>query len=370
MKALVLGATGVMGRRVSAELARSTEIERLTLSARAGAGAERLTAMLGGGDGKITPLTLDVSNQEDLVGAMRDVDVVVGCAGPFYSTEIDCVRAAIDAGTHYISLCDDQEPAETVMAMDGAAKDAGVTIISGCGLSPGITNLLVALGAEDFDEIDEIELSLAASSADHSGPATALHFLATISREATLVSDHAVDHVPAASAPKLVYFPEPVGWVETFRCGHPEIVTLAAARKDVRALRYRMGLTERAAMDVMRASIAAGLLKTERRRQRWLQMSDPLRPILEAMPPRGAPWTGVRVDVRGARDGRSTTISLGATDRLTNLGTIPIAHGALEIAKGGGRGVRTPDQVFEPRKFLRGLVARGLRIARLEPQHV
>lgn len=368
MRALVLGATGVLGRRVTATLSRHPEVEAVVASARDGDTAEHLVGILGGG--KTRSLPLDVSDTSAVVRAARDADVVVGCAGPFYLLERDCVRAAIDAGTHYVSLNDDHTATEQIASFDAEARDAGVAIVSGCGFSPGLTNFLVALAADELDAIDEIAISVAASSGDHSGPAGALHLIATMSEDAPAISDHTLDRDRAATSPKLVYFPEPVGWVETFRCGHPEVISLPRRFENLRALHFRMGLTERAAMDMLRASLATGLLASERNRRAWLKLAEPTRPLIEALPPRGASWTAARVDVRGTSGGRSQTISYGVVDHLANLGSMPLARAAVELASYEGGGVLAPEDVFDHKAFLRAAVERGIRLARLEPHLV
>lgn len=369
MKALVLGATGAVGRRVSAELAQSPEMAELVLSARDESAADRLAAVLG--RERVTAARLDVTDTSGFLDAAREVDVVVGCAGPFYLFETDAVRTAIDAGTHYVSLCDDHVVVDRVLALGSAARDAGVTIVSGIGMSPGLTNLLVALAASELDVVEEIDIAVAASSADTPGPATTLHFLAQMATPAPAISDHAPEEVPAGTVPKLVYFPEPVGWVETFRSGHPEVGTLPGTYPELRSLRFRIGLTERAAMDVVRASAVARLLATEKQRRLWLRLADPLRPALEAVPPRGAPWTAARVDVRGHSGSTPATVSLAVVDHLANLAAVPLAYAALEVGAGHlPPGVLSPEVAFDTKDFLKKVGERGIRIARLDPVRV
>jgi saccharopine dehydrogenase-like NADP-dependent oxidoreductase len=355
---------------VTAELSRNADVDTVVASGRDAAAAARIADIMGGPGGKVSALALDVTDENSLVRAARDADVVVGCAGPFYLLEMQCARAAIDAGTHYVSLNDDHPATERVARLDGDARDAGVTIVSGCGFSPGITNFLVALAEDQVDTVEEIAISIANSSADGAGPAGSLHFVATMAEEAPAISDHEPDHGPAATAPKLVFFPEPVGWVETFRCGHPEVITLPARHPDLSSLHCRMGLTERAVMDVLRASLVTGFLATDRNRRAWLRLTEPMRPFVEALPPRGAAWTAARVDVRGNKDGRSQTISYGVVDHLANLGSIPLARAAVQLAGREGGGVLAPEEVFEPKAFLSALVERGIRLARLEPHLV
>lgn len=366
MRALVLGATGVIGRRVTAELAQASDMEALIVAARDVRKADRIASLLG--SERVTAEALDVTDTERLVTLARDVDVVVCAAGPHYLFEIDVVRAVIDAGTNYVSLCDDHSVATRVLAMNDAARDAGVTVVSGCGLSPGLTNLLIAIAAQEVGEVDEIDIAVAASTVDTPGDATTLHFLAQMSEPAEAISDHAPERARAGTSPRLVYFPEPVGWVETFNSGHPEIATLPQAYAGLRSLRFRIGLAERAAMDVVRASAASGLLRTDKQRRLWMRLSEPLKPVVEMLPPRGVPWTAARVDVRGRSDGRPATVSLGVTDHLTNLAAVPLAIAARELGSNGSKsGVLVPDVAFDPRTFLEAVTQRGIRVARLDP---
>lgn len=369
MNILLVGASGVIGRRAAAELAQMSEVGNLVLAARDESVAARIAAILGGEH--IESAQVDVTDAKEFVALAKGMDVVVSAAGPYYLFEIEAVRAVIDAGANYVSLCDDHVVTDRVRALDGAARDAGVTVISGCGMSPGITNLLVAVAASELEVVDEIDIAVAASSADSAGTAAALHFLAQMSVTAPAISDHVPDVATAGTAPKLVYFPEPVGWVETFRAGHPEIATLPDTFSDLESLRFRIGLTERAAMDVIRASAAARLLTTEKQRRMWLRLAEPLRPALEALPPRGAAWTAARVDVRGDFNGTPTAVTLAVVDHLTNLAAVPLAHAAVEVARGKCKtGVLSPEQAFDGPLFLKAIADRGIRVARLDPVRV
>lgn len=365
MKAILIGASGVIGRRVATELIQADGVDELVLTSRDASKAERLARLFGD---RATVLALDVRDGEGTVRAVQGADVVVSAAGPAYLFEPSLVRTIVGAGTGFVSLCDDHWVTEEVLALDGRARDAGVTVVSGCGMSPGLTNLLFDLAASEVDSVEEVEIAVAASSADASGAATALHFLAMMSTEAPALSDHAKEVGRAGTGPKLVYFPDPVGWVETFRAGHPEVITLSRSHPDVGSLQFRIGLTERAAMDVARASAALGLIGSETARRRWLRISDPLRPFIEALPPKGAPWTSARVDVRGRESGRPKTVTLAVTDRIMNLAAVPLARAALEIgSKACKPGVQSPDEAFDARSFLTEVSKRGVRIARLDP---
>ena len=359
MNVLLLGASGAVGRRTAAELVRSPEIDRLTLAGRDHAVLQSLSERLRGR----AAVDLDAFDilEPDLARHMAGRDVVVSCAGPGLELELPCVDAAIAAGTRYVSLNDDVEPARELPARDEQAKAAGATIVSGCGAAPGISNLLLALAAAELDSVEEIEVAFAASSADGGGPAGDLHFVAMLDRAA-----RERDSNEEGGSPHPVYFPEPVGWVETFDCDHPEELSAYSDGGDALSFRFRIGLGEKAVMDVVRAGVAARLTAGDARRRLWLKAAAPLRPLLEKATPGVAAWTALRTDVRGRASGKSRTVTVGVVDHLANLASIPAAHAALSVAS-VGPGVFTAERAFPPRPFLRALAARGIRFARLEP---
>ncbi|MDP9067706.1 MAG: saccharopine dehydrogenase NADP-binding domain-containing protein [Actinomycetota bacterium] len=361
MNVLLLGASGTFGRRTASELLRTGAVRGLTLAGRNGGKLERLRARLQG-RASLEIAAFDINDRDELARRFSVHDRVVSCAGPAYLLEEACVDAAVRSGTSYVSLNDDLEAASAVAARDDEARERGVTIISGCGAAPGITNLLIALAAEQLEEVHEVEVAIGASSADGGGPATDLHFIAMLARATR--SARADDD--GSRSPHPVYFPDPVGWVETFPCGHPEELAVRREHPSLASFRFRIGLAEKAVMDVIRASVATRVTATETGRRLWLKIAQPTRPLLEKLSAGAAPWTALRTDVRGRSGGRSKTISYGVVDHLVNLASIPLALAATELPPGGG-GVSSPERTFESQRFLSAIATRGVRFAQLQP---
>ena len=362
MRLLLLGATGHIGRRCAAELLRHADVEQLTLAGRDQGALQRMSDRMRG-RAQIATAAFEI-NPDSVAEHALGHDRIVSCAGPGYRLEADAVDGALQAGVDYVSLNDDLDAARQVGERHQAALDKGVTILSGCGAAPGLSDLLVTLAAQDLQEIEEVEISFAASSADAGGEASDLHFVAMLDRAARDGVEHSDD---GARAPHAVHFPDPVGWIETFPCGHPEELSVRRNHPGLAAFQFRIGLAEKAVMDVVRASIAARLTRGERRRQLWLKSSAPMRPLLEKLSPKAAPWTGLRVDVRGRDGGRSKTVSFAVIDHLVNLASIALAQAAVSLPTGEPFGVVSAEQAFEPRAFLRRVADRGLTFARLEP---
>lgn len=372
MKVLVLGGSGVVGQQVSEGLAARAEVSELVVGGRNRVGIERTVQRLRNRSVEASAARVDVTDPEEVAAHAADADVAVSCAGPFLARDASAAQGAIKAGAPYVSLGDDLTGTQRVLELNESARSAGVTVLTGCGFSPGITGLLVALAARETGAVEDVEISIAASLLDSKGRATAVHFLAALAQPAGMVYDHNFVREPPASAPHLVFFPAPVGWVETFRCGHPEVVSLLETYPAVRSLQSRIGLEERAAMDLARVAAAAGVGRSERLTRAMLRLSRPVRPVLDRVPPKGARCTGVRVDVRGRDGGRATTVSFGIADRFARLAALPVVQAAIELGSHqvSRAGVHTPDRLFEPGEFLGRLMDRGLHIMRLEPSRL
>lgn len=369
MKALVLGATGCQGRRTVAELARSGAAERLLLTGRHEGRLRELATRLGDRP-EITTAVVDATNARQIADACDGMDILISCAGPAHTTELPCIEAAILAQVPGITLGDDLGATEDSGRLRPAAERAGVTIVEGCGLSPGVTNILAMYAAAAIEEVEEIKIGTAYSLRDYLGPVAVTSLIRSFSLSAAYISDWRELSGRAGDLPDLMYFPEPLSWVETFTCSHPEVLTLQRRFPQVRNLRYRLGLTERAGMDLIRGPAALRLTDASLAGKALGRLVSAVQPALSAMPPRGAPWTGARVDVRGQIEGRSSTISLGIADRLPNLTSASLVFAALEITGGRAQrpGVWAPEEVFSATTFLKFLNRRGIRIARLTPE--
>ena len=371
MRVLLLGATGVVGRKTAAELLRQPAVETLWLCGRR---ETELTALAGAfaNPERVRPRGFDLAEASLHANLFSDADVVVSCAGPAYETEEPAVRAAIEGGAPYVSLCDDSLGLERARAFHGAAFDAGVTVVPGCGLSPGLTTLLIAHAANQLDALEAIDIALARSSVEAHGEAATHHLLHELSHEAVVVKDHRLIRERAGSAPKLVYFPEPVGWVETFRVGHPEVLTMPDRYPEIASVQFRAGLAERITMDTARAFGATPFARNDTARALFITATKPLRPLIDRLPPRGAPWSAARVDLHGVRDNQPNTVSLAVVDRLLNFTSAALTQAALRLGTGETRakGVCSADAAFEPGSFLQDLTRRGIAVAELEPTPV
>ena len=367
MRVLLLGATGTIGRRVAGELLRHPKVDGVVLAGRNQDALDRLSSVLGGE--KTRTALADATAPDEVADVAEGCDVIASAAGPGYDLEAPSMEGALRAGVHYVSLNDDEVAARAALERHERAVACGVTIVAGCGASPGLTNLLISLARQRIGIVDEIGVAFAASAAEATGPASALHLAHSLGTDAGLIESGQEVVCRPGTQPRPVFFPDPVGWVETFRTGHPEVPFLRRRHPEASTIGFRIGLTEKPAMDVMRASAAAKLFQTEKGRRSWLRLAEPLRPLLVALPPRGSRWAALRVNVWG-HDGTMKEVSFGAADHIANLAAVPLALAAVELASGEARmpGVLAPDEAFDARDFLRDVTKRGIRVAVLEPE--
>ena len=91
---------------------------------------------------KISALKIDAFDHKGMVHAMSEADIVFNVSGPYHLLGLKVLKAAIEAGKHYVDYCDDVEPTRKMLKLTGEAGDKGITAIIGLGVSPGYFNLL------------------------------------------------------------------------------------------------------------------------------------------------------------------------------------------------------------------------------------
>jgi hypothetical protein len=121
---------------------------------RAGAVADSAGAAAGA-EVRVRGVEVDVLDGDGLRRLLEPADLVLNCSGPFFRLGIPALRAALDAGTAYVDICDDPEPTRAMFELDDAAKAAGVGALVGMGASPGVSNLLARRAATRLDTVED-----------------------------------------------------------------------------------------------------------------------------------------------------------------------------------------------------------------------
>ncbi len=356
MHVVVLGGCGDMGSYVVRDLLEHSDAE-VTIADYRVTEAQRLAGELGG---RARAMFVDANNTDSLLGAMRGADAVVGCIGPFYQFAPRMVRAAITASVPYVDICDDYGPVDELLAMDDAARGAGITVITGLGWTPGLSNLLARRAAEQMDKVDEIRIAWAGGAADSKGLAVIMHLLYAITGDVPSYRDGQRVMVPALSEKERVAFPPPLGEVTVYHCGHPEPLTLPRYL-DVSTVTLKGGLTPTWNNSFAEVMVRLGLTRTPGRISFLSKVVHSIEGVFGAG---GVPASGIRVDVLGQKDGQARHLTLAATDRQGRLTGIPASIGALMLADKtiNTPGVFAPEGVVPLEPFFDKLSERGVVI--------
>ena len=135
-RALVYGATGYTGGLI-ARLAEDYGIEPV-LAARSGTVVE-LAAELG-----LESRVFALDAPADIDRGLRDITVVIHCAGPFIHTSEPMASACIRNHVHYVDITGEIEVFEALHARDAEARAAGVTLMPGSGFDVVPSDCLAA----------------------------------------------------------------------------------------------------------------------------------------------------------------------------------------------------------------------------------
>lgn len=212
----IYGAYGYTGRLV-AELA----VERGHAPLLMGRNPQQLSALA-------TELGLEhracsVDDAAALQAALKDVDVLAHCAGPFSRTSRQVVDACLATGTHYIDVTGEIDVLESVLDRHEEAKTAAIALLPGSGFDVVPTDCLAAMVAGALPGADRIELAFRAGGGMSRGTTlTALESLGTGGRARV---DGRIVTVPAAWKRRAFEFPSRTATVTSIPWGDVSTAT-------------------------------------------------------------------------------------------------------------------------------------------------
>ena len=162
MKVLVLGA-GAVGTVSALKFAKEAVLEKLviadTVSARASHLADRLN------DPRVSAICLDAGDRAAVAQAIRQSGTTLVLNAALPATNLDVMRACLDAGCDYIDLASAGTDADGIpkmddqFALDAEFKAAGRLAILGMGADPGTTNVYAAYAAKHLlDVVTELRV--------------------------------------------------------------------------------------------------------------------------------------------------------------------------------------------------------------------
>ncbi len=255
--------------------------------------------------------------------------------------DLAIARCAVEHGVPFASAADDHDAITALLGLDAAARAAGVTLAGGCGLAPGLADVLACHAAGALDAVEEVDVARAGVA----GPASATVVRRARGEKAAEWRDGSWQSARAAG-PELVWFPDPIG------------------ARDCELAAGGLDLLVKAMPELVSATFRLAEPPARGMGERWNER------ITRRSGPEG--WGATRVEVHGLRGSARESIVYGVVERTAvAAGTVlalVAAHlsGALELGPPAPAGVHGAAELVDPVRFLAELNRRGVMAAVFE----
>jgi|LSQX01.2.fsa_nt_gb saccharopine dehydrogenase-like NADP-dependent oxidoreductase len=361
MKVLLLGGGADMAAPIIPLLEAEDDVETVTLADR---DAARLKERAGSG-AKMATAVVDATDEPAVLELMRQHDITICYVGPFYYFEKRLARLAIQAGCHYVSICDDYDAYLDVITLEEEARRQGVKVLTGFGNSPGITQVLAKKGYLSMAKPERINIHWCAGSDESVGPSNLAHLFHIFTGTTLQWIDGREVRVKTGRGKKVVEFPEPVGRNPVYYTGHAESVSIPRNLPGLTEVTLHGGVKPPFIVALVRALTALGLTSTHKKRMALARFFHRIESWFAAG---GYDKSVGRVDVYGKDDrGREVHRYYTYVGHIAEITSIPCLAAALWLGRGKWDdkpgGVYAPERIVdEPDQFLEDLRRRGVEI--------
>jgi hypothetical protein len=327
VKTVLVVGLGEVGIRAARQLIDTPNVDRVIVAARRLEHARDVATALHDG---AEPYQL---GRDDPLPA--DLDAVVTALPG--EADASLARRAVGAGIPYASAADRDATLRSLLALDVEAKAHSTRVVAGCGLAPGLTDVLARHAVGALDALDELHVARWGVA----GSESAAEARRAQREEAREWRDGELVHEKHRHA-ELIWYPDPVGARECELVA-TGVELLVAANPGAGRVTARLGVP------------AAKRFTPPGRR-------DP-----------GAGWGAVRVEAWGWRGTARTSVVYGVIERTAvAAGTVlGVTGAALAGALPAVGATPTPGAfglgaVVEPVPFLAELARRGVKAAAFE----
>ncbi len=375
MRVTVIGA-GAMGAAIAQELAARPEVARVQVCDVRARSLKALHDRVGGA--RLRSFQVDARDTSVLTSIIEGSDCVVSCAPPDQNLEL--ARLCLDLGLHFCDLGGNDDLPRKGLELDEAAREKRVWLVPGCGLAPGLVNVLCLHGIDQFDEVEAAHLRVGDVPLHPEPPFrfrlswSADKVIADYTNPVRIIEEGRVKEIEPLAREEHIRFGEPFGEMEAF-CTQGGLSTLTDAlagrvqmldHKTIRwpghahQIRFLLGLGfgEDRSIDVRTHLTYRDVLVRRMRRRLGGKHQDAVL---------------MRILIRGRRDGTEQTLVYEMIDRydaerdltaMAHATSIPTAAVAVLLGNGQieGGGAAPPEQVVPRRTYCVALIERGLDI--------
>ena len=200
---LILGAFGTFGGLITRALAQSNDLAIIA--------AGHLPAVAEEMGPGVRTLAIDSQALSAAVLKKLGPAVLIDTVGPFQTRDRKLAQICIDLGIHYLDLADGRDFVQNVCALDAAAAERNVLVISGASTLPALSSAVIENLAGAFSEIQEIDIGIAPGIAGTRGLATVRSVLGYVGRAVPVWREARMGRAQGWSDTKRHRYPPPVG---------------------------------------------------------------------------------------------------------------------------------------------------------------
>jgi short subunit dehydrogenase-like uncharacterized protein len=186
---MLYGATGYTGRLI-AEAAIARGLKPM-LAGRDAAALAKIAEPLG-----LEHVAVSLDDAQALRAALREVDAVLHCAGPFSATCAPMLEACLETTTHYLDITGEIDVFAHCHAQDARAKRAGILVLPGAGFDVVPTDCVATQLKRDLP--DATHLVLAFEAGGGPSPGTAKTSVEGLGKGGRVRENGALKRVPLA----------------------------------------------------------------------------------------------------------------------------------------------------------------------------
>jgi len=361
-KALVLGA-GMVGSVMAADLVAAGHAVTL-----ADVSPKNLAAASQRAPG-VRTVEADLSSAAHIKRLASEAEIVLGALSSRLG--FAALRSVIEAGRNY---CDISFMAEDFTELDALAKAKGVTVVTDCGVAPGMSHILSMHASRSLDTCEEIEIVVGGLPRERRWPFeykagfAPSDVIEEYTRPARLVEHGKVVERPALSEPELMDF-DGIGTLEAFNTDGLRSLTTTMSVPFMRekTLRYPGHI------ELMRVMRETGLfsqtpIRVKGVEVRPLDVTSALLFPKWTYEPGEEDLTVMRVWAKGARGGEPRRVSWDLLDfyhrpsgctSMSRTTAFPctIVAGFIATGRFNKPGVNPPERVGEDAALVRDLLA-------------
>ncbi len=370
MRITVFGGCGQIGR-VAVQALTTTDVFSEIIIADANLGAAQ--ALAGALDPeRVMAVQVNADDRDSLKAAMHGSRVALNCIGPFYRYGPLVLGAAIEERVDYVDISDDLDATQAQLELNGAAREAGITAIIGCGNSPGLANLMARFCADHWlDQTDAVDIYHIHGGEPEEGGAVLKHRIHAMTTDIPVFDDGKFLSVRMLEESGLPYWEETdfqgVGVYPVYPYPHPETITLPRYIEGLRHVTNKGSVLPRNYFELTMQLVRDGLAQEDPIQVQGhnviplefaVAFLQARRPQLLASAGITSPTGCLKVKVSGTKDGeRHTYIAsmISESGQAAGEGTgIPAALGAMWVAQGKvvEKGVLPPEAAIDLMELL------------------